>query len=62
MQLENKVTILGAGSWGLALASVLADNQKEVLLWTIEPEVASEFELHRTCSKYAPNIEFSSRI
>ena len=62
MQSENKVTILGAGSWGLALASVLADNQKEVLLWTIEPEVASEFERNKTCSKYAPNIEFSSRI
>ena len=39
---EKKVAVLVAGSWGTALASVLADNGLDVLLWTRHPEQAEE--------------------
>ena len=33
-----KVTILGAGSWGIALAKLLTCNQHEVTVWSVDPE------------------------
>ncbi len=35
------VAVIGAGSWGTALASVLASKLPEVTLWCREPEVAA---------------------
>ena len=33
-----KITILGAGSWGVAIAKLLTCNQHEVTIWSIDPE------------------------
>ena len=33
-----KITILGAGSWGVAIAKLLAGNQHEVTMWSIDPQ------------------------
>lgn len=35
-----KTAVIGAGSWGTAIASLLADKGVEVRLWSYEPEVA----------------------
>jgi glycerol-3-phosphate dehydrogenase (NAD(P)+) len=37
----SRVAVVGAGSWGTALASVLAENEHEVMLWAREPEVVA---------------------
>lgn len=37
-----KIGVIGAGSWGTALAALLAEEEKnKVLLWCFEPEVAA---------------------
>lgn len=33
-----KISILGGGGWGLALAKLLAENQHEVLVWEFNPD------------------------
>ena len=38
---SRRVAIIGAGSWGTALAMAAARNQHHVVLWAREPEVAS---------------------
>ncbi len=37
---RKRVTVVGAGSWGTALALVAARNQHDVRVWAREPEVA----------------------
>ena len=37
-----KVTILGTGAYGLALASILVENKNEVVMWTTFEEEKKE--------------------
>jgi len=51
-----KVTVIGAGSWGTALADLLASNGHDVTLWAYEPELAEEITLKKTNSLYLPGF------
>ncbi len=50
----EKVCVLGAGSWGTALAMVLAENGHDTLLWTHRTEQAEEMNNLHTNRKYLP--------
>lgn len=54
--MEN-VTVLGAGSWGTALAFVLAENDHNTLLWTHREDQASEINNQHTNKKYLPETK-----
>lgn len=58
----EKITVVGAGSWGTALALVLADNDHEVRLWSHRKEQVDEINSKHTNSKYVPSIELPETI
>lgn len=53
----EKITVLGAGSWGTALAAVLAENGHDCLLWTRRKEQSEEINTRHTNEQYLPSIE-----
>lgn len=58
----NKVTVLGAGSWGTALAQVLADNGLDVCMWTVFDYEKEEINKHHTNKQYFEDVILPDNI
>ncbi len=58
----EKVTVFGAGSWGTALAIVLAENGHQTLLWTHREDQANEINNNHTNKKYLPETILPSQL
>lgn len=58
----SKVTVFGAGSWGTALATVLAENGHDTLLWSHRENQADEILNKHTNEKYLPNISLPQNL
>lgn len=50
------VAVVGAGSWGTALARVLAKKGHQVSLWAMEAEVVAEIREHRENRTFLPGV------
>lgn len=59
---NRRAAVIAAGSWGTALASVLADNGCEVKLWTRNQEQAEEINTSRRNQRYLPDFEIHPAI
>jgi glycerol-3-phosphate dehydrogenase (NAD(P)+) len=53
-----RVTVLGAGSWGTTLAS-LVSARNETMLWAREPEIADAVSHHRENPLFLPGFAIS---
>lgn len=51
----QRVTVLGAGSWGTALAA-LASQRADTLIWARRPESAAEINQQHSNARYLPDI------
>ena len=51
-----KITVLGAGAWGTALAKVLHENGNAVALWDIDAETLEELR-HGRSERYLPGVK-----
>lgn len=58
----EQVTVLGAGSWGTALACHLAGDKRMVKLWTRRAEQVEEINTCRENKRYLPGIFLPANI
>ena len=57
-----KIHVIGAGSWGLALARHLANNQHEVSLWCRSQATAQRIRIAREHAAYLPGVRLPKSI
>lgn len=56
------ISILGGGSWGTALAIVLAQRFEHVELWVHNPDLASRIQSSRTNDVYLPGFTLPANV
>ena len=56
-----RVTVLGAGSWGTTVAS-LVSGKNDAMVWAWEPEVAREIAEAHTNERYLPGFRLPERL
>lgn len=56
------VGVVGAGSWGTALALVLHENKHQVILWSNEPEHVAELRRDRLNPRFLPGVELPQEL
>ena len=56
------IAIVGAGSWGTALAEIAAQNNAGTVLWGRNPEQMREIAATRINNKYLPTLKLSKEI
>lgn len=61
-QTSSVVTVLGSGSWGTALAAVLAHHADDVRLWGRDAAVAESVNARHENSHYLPGLKLSPSI
>ena len=57
-----KIGVIGAGSWGTAIAALLAENGAETALWAFEPDVASEINKNHRNPLYMSQARLPARL
>jgi glycerol-3-phosphate dehydrogenase (NAD(P)+) len=58
----RSVAVVGAGSWGTALARLLAQKGHKVSLWAREPEVVREIREHRENRTFLPGANLPESL
>ncbi|MEX0381073.1 NAD(P)H-dependent glycerol-3-phosphate dehydrogenase [Leuconostoc sp. MS02] len=58
----TKIAVLGAGSWGTALANTAAENGHDVRLWTHNPGQVEEINQQHTNLKYLPDATLADTL
>lgn len=59
---NSRIGVIGAGSWGTALAMQLARNGVETLLCGRDPKQVSQMAVQRCNTRYLPNVPFPTGL
>ena len=62
MTTRQPIAVLGGGSFGSAIANLLAENGQSVRLWMRDPEQAQSIRLHRENPRYLKGVKIHSRV
>lgn len=58
----KKVAVIGAGSWGTAIAFVLAENGHDCLIWARRPDQVQEINEKHSNESYLPGVQLPSSL
>lgn len=62
MAKTNRVAVLGGGSFGTAIANMIADNGHHVCLWLRDEQRAKEINIERVNSLYLPDLTLNENV
>jgi len=62
MTRDSEISILGAGSWGTALAIRLAVNHNHTLLWGHDPDFMTRLAAERQNREFLPGVAFPDNL
>ena len=57
-----RIAVLGAGSWGTALAAMLAEGGHDTTLWARDPGAAAELQARRENLRYLPGLRLPALV
>lgn len=58
----QRITVIGAGAWGTALAQMLCQAGRDVVLWAREPEVAAAIDAEHVNRLYLPDVTLNPAL
>ncbi|MCW8449959.1 NAD(P)H-dependent glycerol-3-phosphate dehydrogenase [Legionella quinlivanii] len=62
MNVQKTIAILGAGSWGTAIAIHIANTGRNVMLWARNPQHVASMQTTRCNQRYLPNIKLPDSL
>ena len=59
---KKRVAVMGAGSWGTAIATALAVNGHDIRLWGRNASMMADMQSSRENSKYLPGVKLGPSL
>jgi len=60
--MSAQIAVLGAGAWGTAVAKVIAEKGKEVVIWGFENETKEDINQRRRNTRFLPDVELPESL
>jgi len=57
-----QTAVIGAGAWGTAVAKVIADKGKDVVVWSLEEDNRDDINLNHRNSRYLPGAQLPEKL
>ncbi|MDR3020473.1 MAG: NAD(P)-dependent glycerol-3-phosphate dehydrogenase [Treponema sp.] len=60
--MKAQIAVLGAGAWGTAIAKVIADKEKDVVIWSFEEDTRDDINERNENIRYLPGFKLPETL